>query len=57
MQPDQARLDALARERAQAVQAALLANTAIDPQRLFITTDRKGAATPEGAVRMEMKLE
>jgi uncharacterized protein involved in outer membrane biogenesis len=57
MHPDSARLEALARERAQAVQSALLANTAIDPQRLFITTDRKGAATPEGAIRMEMKLE
>ena len=57
LRPDQAALDALARERAQAVQVALLAHTGIDPQRIFITNERKGSATPNGTVRMEMKLE
>jgi uncharacterized protein involved in outer membrane biogenesis len=57
LQPDPSALDALARDRARAVQAALLTNTGIEPERIFITTDRKAAATPEGAVRMELKLE
>jgi hypothetical protein len=57
LQPDQPALDALARQRAQAVQAAILANTAVAPERVFITTDRSPALTKEGEVRMEMKLE
>jgi hypothetical protein len=57
MQPDQAALETLARERAQAVQAAVLANTAVAPERLFITTERSAALTNDGRVRMEMKLE
>jgi hypothetical protein len=57
LKPDKATLDALARQRAQTVQDTLLARKEIDPQRVFITTDRKSAATPAGAVRMELKLE
>jgi uncharacterized protein involved in outer membrane biogenesis len=57
MQPDQPALDALARQRAQAVQSAILANTAVPPERVFITTDRSAALTNGGEVRMEMKLE
>jgi hypothetical protein len=57
MQPDQSALETLARQRAQAVQAAILANTDVPPQRVFITTDRSAALTNDGAVRMEMKLE
>lgn len=57
MQPDQPALDALARQRAQAVQAAVLANTAVAPERLFITTDRSAALAGDGRVRMELKLE
>jgi uncharacterized protein involved in outer membrane biogenesis len=57
MQPDAAALEALSRQRAQAVQAAILANTDVPPERVFITTDRSAALTNDGAVRMEMKLE
>jgi hypothetical protein len=57
MQPDQPTLDALARQRAQAVQSAVLANTAVAPERLFITTERSASLTNDGKVRMEMKLE
>jgi hypothetical protein len=57
MQPDQTALETLARQRAQAVQAAILANTAVTPERLFITTDRTGSLASDGRVRMELKLE
>ena len=57
MQPDASALDTLSRQRAQAVQAAILANTDVPPERVFITTDRSAALTNDGAVRMEMKLE
>ena len=57
LRPDQAALDTLAKERAQAVQVALLTHTEIDPRRIFTTNERKGSATPNGTVRMEMKLE
>jgi len=57
MQPDQPALDALARQRAQAVQSAILANTDVPPERVFITTDRSAALTNTGEIRMEMKLE
>jgi len=56
MQPDQPTLEALARERAQAVQSAVLANTGVAPERVFITTER-GASLSEERVRMELKLE
>jgi hypothetical protein len=57
LRPDDAGLDALARERARAVQDALLANAALNPERVFITNERSGAASESGLVRMEMKLE
>lgn len=57
MQPDQTALETLARQRAQAVQAAILANTAVTPERLFITTDRTASLASDGRVRMELKLE
>jgi len=57
LQPDQATLDALGRERAQVVQDTLLAHKEIDPQRIFITTERKASAPSDGTVRMEMKIE
>lgn len=56
MQPDVTQLDMLARARAQAVQGAVLANTQVDPQRVFVTTDRAAGANAD-AVRMELKLE
>ncbi len=57
MQPDQPTLEALARQRAQVVQSAVLANTAVAPERLFITTERGAALASDGRVRMELKLE
>lgn len=57
MQPDAPTLEALSRQRAQAVQSAVLANTAVAPERLFITTERSPSLTKDGRVRMEMKLE
>jgi hypothetical protein len=57
MQPDQPTLDALARQRAQAVQSTVLANTAVAPERLFITTERTASLARDGRVRMELKLE
>ncbi len=57
MRPDQPTLETLARQRAQAVQAAILANTGVAPERLFITTGRSAALTNDGRVRMELKLE
>jgi hypothetical protein len=57
LQPDSPALEALARQRAQAVQSAILANTAVAPERLFITTDRSAALAADGRVRMELKLE
>jgi len=56
MQPDQPTLEALARQRAQAVQSAVLTNTGVAPERVFITTER-GASLKDGQVRMELKLE
>ena len=57
MQPDQPSLDALGRQRAQAVQSAVLANTAVAPERLFIMTERSASLASDGRVRMELKLE
>jgi Domain of Unknown Function (DUF748) len=57
LQPDQPTLDALARQRAQAVQSTVLANTAVAPERLFITTERSASLASDGRVRMELKLE
>lgn len=55
--PDAAALDALARERAQAVQAQLLQGSQLAPERIFITTGRAGGQGDNGAVRMELKLQ
>lgn len=57
LRPDDAALTALARDRARAVQDALLANTGLSPERVFITTERTEGKPETGAVRMEMKLE
>ena len=57
LQPDPPTLETLARQRAQAVQSAVLANTAVAPERLFITTERTAALASDGRVRMELKLE
>ena len=57
LQPDQGALETLARQRTQSVQAAILANTAVAPERLFITTDRSASLATDGRVRMELKLE
>lgn len=57
MKPDDAALTALARDRARAVQDALLANTGLDPERVFITTERNEGKRQGEQVRMEMKLE
>jgi uncharacterized protein involved in outer membrane biogenesis len=48
--------DALGQARAQAVQQAVLANTALAPQRVFLVNQASGGGA-EGAVRMELKLE
>lgn len=57
LQPDAAALESLARQRAQAVQAAILANTEVAPDRVFITNERQASLAADGVVRMEMKLE
>ncbi len=57
MQPDDAALTALAQQRARAVQDALLANTELNPERVFITAERSEGKTESNLVRMEMKLE
>ncbi len=56
-EPDDAALTALARERARSVQDALLANTELSPERVFITAERTEGKAEAGTVRMEMKLE
>jgi hypothetical protein len=57
LQPDDATLTELGRQRARAVQDALLANTELNPERVFITTERTEGKAENSAVRMEMKLE
>jgi len=49
--------DTLARARADAVQAAVLANTQVDPQRVFRSERTSGALDMAGNARMELKLE
>ena len=53
MQPDQAALDALAQQRARAVQDALLANTALSPERVFITSERSEGKTKRSEEKKE----
>jgi hypothetical protein len=57
MKPDDAALTALAQQRARAVQDALLANTELNPERVFITAERSEGKKESNGVRMEMKLE
>lgn len=57
MQPDDAALTELGRQRARAVQDALLANTELNPERVFITAERAEGTSQNDAVRMEMHLE
>lgn len=57
MQPDDAALTALAQQRSRAVQDALLANTELNPERVFITAERSEGKAESNLVRMEMKLE
>lgn len=58
LQPDTAALTALAQQRARAAQDALLANTELNPERVYITGERaEGKAADGGKVRMEMTLE
>jgi hypothetical protein len=59
LKPDAVALDSLARQRANAVQAAVLANTALDAQRVFLINEqaKKSETASVHAVRMEMELE
>jgi hypothetical protein len=57
LKPAPAALQALGKERAGAVRDALLANKELNPERVFIVATPAEAASPAGAVRMEMKLE
>jgi len=57
LRPDDSALTALAQQRARAVQDALLANTELSPERVFITAERIEGEPQDGTVRMEMKLE
>jgi hypothetical protein len=56
LKPDADALDKLARQRAHAVQAAVLSDPQIDPERIFITSERQAAPT-DGKVRMTLDLE
>ncbi|MDB5986378.1 MAG: hypothetical protein JWR16_1431 [Nevskia sp.] len=55
--PDAAALQALGKERAQAVQAAILGNSGVSAERIFVVAGSDSAATDSGAVRMALKLE
>jgi hypothetical protein len=60
LKPDSNALDSLARQRANAVQAAVLANTALDAQRVFLTNEqnkKEAKDVSQNAVRMAMELE
>jgi Domain of Unknown Function (DUF748) len=57
VKPDDAALTTLARERARAVQDALLTDTGLDFERVFITAERKEGKNEGNLVRMEMTLE
>jgi hypothetical protein len=54
--PTNEQRDALGLARAQAVQSAVLANTELKPERVFLTNQTSGGGA-EGTVRMELKLE
>jgi hypothetical protein len=55
-EPKRAQRDALARARADAVQAAVLSNSALSPMRVFLTQSESGGG-PAGSVRMQLQLE
>jgi hypothetical protein len=57
MRPDAASLDVLAKDRAGAVQAALLTNTELDAPRIFLINERSDQKENGALVRMEMTLE
>ncbi|MBL8271777.1 DUF748 domain-containing protein [Steroidobacter sp.] len=57
LRPDDSALQALAHARARAVQDALLTNTELNPERVFITAERSEGKSQDANVRMEMKLE
>lgn len=54
--PTRDQRDGLARARAEAAQAALLANQELPPERVFLT-ERESGGGADGTVRMEMKLQ
>lgn len=54
--PTQDRRDALARARADAAESAVLANTALQPERVFLTERASNGGT-DGTARMELKLQ
>jgi hypothetical protein len=53
----QAERNSLARARADAVQAAVLSNTQIMPERIFLSERESGKAAAAGAARMELSLQ
>ena len=54
--PRRAQRDALARSRADAVQASVLANPGLSPMRVFLTQQDSGGG-PAGSVRMQLELQ
>jgi hypothetical protein len=57
LHPDENQLNGLARDRARAVQDALLSNADLNPEHVFITAERSEGKTEGEQIRMEMKLE
>jgi hypothetical protein len=57
LKPTPDALEALGKARAGAVRAALLANKALNAERVFVVSQPAEAAAVAGVVRMEMKLE
>jgi hypothetical protein len=55
--PSQAQRDLLTRARADAVQAAVLGNPDIAPERVFLSERQSGKNGADGAVRMELSLQ
>jgi hypothetical protein len=55
--PSAADLAALGKARAEAVQAVVLNDTGIAPERVFLTQRAPEGVAPEGAVRLELKLQ
>ncbi|MGA3158848.1 MAG: hypothetical protein ABSE43_14865, partial [Steroidobacteraceae bacterium] len=55
--PDAEALAALGKARAEAVQALVLNNTGIAPERVFLTERAPEGAATDGAVRLELKLQ